>query len=128
MGLIVCRIILPSVLSDISPQAGRSALIDISASLWGCRWSESFCVNAISPLRGRCPTGQRGVCRLMFALFVRDIRLGLRAGGGALVGILFFLAVIAVVPFGVGPDLKLLARIGLGHAVDRRVAGNPARA
>src|SRR5688572_22943375 len=48
----------------------------------------------------------------MGALFVRDVRLGLRAGGGALVGILFFLALIAVVPFGVGPDLKLLARIG----------------
>ncbi len=29
-----------------------------------------------------------------------------------LIGILFFLAVITVVPFGVGPDLKLLARIG----------------
>jgi heme exporter protein B len=27
-------------------------------------------------------------------------------------GVIFFLAVIAVVPFGVGPDLKLLARIG----------------
>lgn len=48
----------------------------------------------------------------MGALFMRDARLGLRAGGGALVGILFFLAVIAVVPFGVGPDLRLLARIG----------------
>ncbi len=48
----------------------------------------------------------------MGSLFLRDVRLGLRAGGGALVGILFFLAVIAVVPFGVGPDLKLLARIG----------------
>lgn len=48
----------------------------------------------------------------MTALFLRDVKLGLRAGGGALVGILFFLAVIAVVPFGVGPDLNLLARIG----------------
>ncbi len=48
----------------------------------------------------------------MLALFLRDLRLGIRAGGGALVGILFFLAVIAVVPFGVGPDLNLLARIG----------------
>ncbi|MFC3724192.1 heme exporter protein CcmB [Neoaquamicrobium sediminum] len=48
----------------------------------------------------------------MLALFVRDLRLGIRAGGGALVGILFFLAVVAVVPFGVGPDLNLLARIG----------------
>jgi heme exporter protein B len=48
----------------------------------------------------------------MLALYLRDLRIGIRAGGGALVGVLFFLAVVAVVPFGVGPDLKLLARIG----------------
>lgn len=48
----------------------------------------------------------------MLALYVRDLRLGIRAGGGALVGVLFFLAVVSVVPFGVGPDLNLLARIG----------------
>ena len=48
----------------------------------------------------------------MGALFVRDLKLGVRAGGGALVGLLFFLAVVAVIPFGVGPDLKLLGRIG----------------
>ena len=48
----------------------------------------------------------------MLALYLRDLRLGIRAGGGALIGVLFFLAVVAVVPFGVGPDLKLLARIG----------------
>src|SRR5690606_32863176 len=48
----------------------------------------------------------------MLALYLRELRLGIRAGGGALVGILFFLAVVAVVPFGVGPDLNLLARIG----------------
>lgn len=48
----------------------------------------------------------------MLALYIRDLRLGIRAGGGALVGVLFFLAVVAVVPFGVGPDLNLLARIG----------------
>ncbi len=48
----------------------------------------------------------------MLALFVQDLKIGIRAGGGALVGVLFFLAVVAVVPFGVGPDLHLLARIG----------------
>jgi len=48
----------------------------------------------------------------LLALFVRDLRLGIRAGGGALVGVLFFLAVVAVIPFGVGPDLNLLSRIG----------------
>ena len=38
-------------------------------------------------------------------------RLSLRSGG-AFVGLVFFLAVVTVVPFGIGPDLKLLARIG----------------
>ena len=48
----------------------------------------------------------------MTALLVRELRLATRGGGGALTGVLFFLAVVTVVPFGVGPDLKLLARIG----------------
>ncbi|TCL72807.1 heme exporter protein CcmB [Rhizobium sp. BK251] len=48
----------------------------------------------------------------MTALFLRDLKLSVRAGGGALIGILFFLAVVAVIPFGVGPDLNLLSRIG----------------
>jgi heme exporter protein B len=39
-------------------------------------------------------------------------RLSLRSGGGALIGVVFFLAVVIVVPFAVGPDMKLLARIG----------------
>ncbi|MGG7580145.1 heme exporter protein CcmB [Rhizobium sp. Nf11,1] len=48
----------------------------------------------------------------MIALFLRDLKLSIRAGGGALIGVLFFLTVVAVIPFGVGPDLKLLSRIG----------------
>jgi heme exporter protein B len=48
----------------------------------------------------------------MMPLFLRDLKLSVRAGGGALIGILFFLTVVAVVPFGVGPDLNLLSRIG----------------
>lgn len=46
------------------------------------------------------------------ALSLQTLRLSLRAGGGALVALIFFLAVVTVVPFGVGPDIKLLARIG----------------
>ena len=46
------------------------------------------------------------------ALLVRDIRLAIRIGGGALMGALFFLIVITMMPFAVGPDLVLLARIG----------------
>jgi heme exporter protein B len=48
----------------------------------------------------------------MIALFARDLKLGLRAGGGMMVGVLFFMTLVAIIPFGVGPDLKLLARIG----------------
>jgi len=48
----------------------------------------------------------------MSALFMREVRLAVRVGGGAMVGALFFLIVVTVIPFGVGPDLKLLARIG----------------
>jgi heme exporter protein B len=46
------------------------------------------------------------------ALLLRDMRLAVRAGGGALIGVLFFLIVVTLVPFGIGPDLALLARIG----------------
>ena len=46
------------------------------------------------------------------ALLRRDMRLAVRVGGGALMGVLFFLIVVAMVPFALGPDLALLARTG----------------
>jgi heme exporter protein B len=46
------------------------------------------------------------------ALLIRDMRLAVRVGGGALMGILFFLIVVTLVPFAIGPDLALLQRIG----------------
>src|SRR5213082_3791363 len=46
------------------------------------------------------------------ALLVRDVRLAIRVGGGALMGVLFFLIVVTLVPFAVGPDLVHLRRIG----------------
>jgi heme exporter protein B len=46
------------------------------------------------------------------ALLVRDMRLAVRVGGGALIGVLFFLIVVTLMPFAIGPDLPLLARIG----------------
>ncbi|MCX5494666.1 heme exporter protein CcmB [Kaistia dalseonensis] len=46
------------------------------------------------------------------ALIGRTARLSLGAGGGAFTGLVFFLSVVSVVPFGVGPDMPLLARIG----------------
>ena len=46
------------------------------------------------------------------AILVRDIRIAVRVGGGALRGVLFFLAVVTITPFALGPDLTLLQRIG----------------
>jgi heme exporter protein B len=48
----------------------------------------------------------------LLAIAGQAARLSLRSGGGALIGLVFFLAVVTVVPFAVGPDLNLLGRIG----------------
>ena len=45
-------------------------------------------------------------------MLVRDMTIALRIGGGALMGVLFFLAVVTMVPFALGPDLALLRRVG----------------
>jgi len=46
------------------------------------------------------------------AITGQTARLSFRSGGGAFVGLVFFLAVVTIVPFGLGPDLNLLSRIG----------------
>lgn len=48
----------------------------------------------------------------LFSLYWRDVRLAWGAGGGGPVGVIFFLAVTAVAPFALGPNLPLLARLG----------------
>jgi heme exporter protein B len=50
--------------------------------------------------------------RALWALFVRDFRLAIRVGGGGGIGVLFFLIVVVLMPFAIGPDLQLLARLG----------------
>ncbi len=50
----------------------------------------------------------------MIALLMRDIRLAVRAGGGFGLGLAFFLIVVVLVPFGVGPQSELLSRIAAG--------------
>ncbi len=50
----------------------------------------------------------------MIALLIRDLRLAVRAGGGFGLGLAFFLIVTVLVPFGVGPEGALLARIAPG--------------
>ncbi len=46
------------------------------------------------------------------AILIRDMRIAVRVGGGALMAVLFFLVVVTLVPFALGPDLALLKRIG----------------
>jgi len=50
--------------------------------------------------------------RPLVALFMRDLRLAVRVGGGGGIGVLFFLIVVVLTPFAIGPDLALLSRIG----------------
>jgi heme exporter protein B len=49
---------------------------------------------------------------VLSVLLLRDMRLAVRLGGGAVLGVLFFLIVVTLIPFAVGPDLALLQRIG----------------
>ncbi len=50
----------------------------------------------------------------MIALLMRDMRLAMRAGGGFGLGLSFFLIVVILVPFGVGPQSALLGKIAPG--------------
>ena len=50
--------------------------------------------------------------RALLALFLREARLARRIGGGGAMGVVFFLILVTITPFAIGPDLNLLARIG----------------
>jgi heme exporter protein B len=50
----------------------------------------------------------------VIALLARDLRLAMRAGGGFGLGLAFFLIVVVLVPFGVGPQSALLSTIAPG--------------
>ncbi|MEM9393201.1 MAG: heme exporter protein CcmB [Pseudomonadota bacterium] len=50
----------------------------------------------------------------MRALLVRDLALAVKAGGGFGLSLAFFLIVIVLVPFGVGPDTGILREVATG--------------
>jgi heme exporter protein B len=52
--------------------------------------------------------------RALPALIGRDVRLAFRAGGEAFTLVLFFVIIAAVIPFAIGPDKALLARLAPG--------------
>jgi heme exporter protein B len=53
-----------------------------------------------------------GVMRAFLALLGRDLKLATRIGGSGMLGLVFFLMIVTLVPFALGPDLNLLSRIG----------------
>jgi heme exporter protein B len=50
--------------------------------------------------------------RAFLAILRRDLSLAARAGGGGELALVFFLTVVVLIPFALGPDLNLLSRIG----------------
>jgi heme exporter protein B len=52
------------------------------------------------------------VSRAFLAILRRDLALAVRAGGGGELALVFFLTVVVLIPFALGPDLNLLSRIG----------------
>ena len=50
----------------------------------------------------------------MIALYLRDLRLALRTGGGFGLGLAFFFILSVLVPLGVGPEPQVLGRIAPG--------------
>src|ERR1043166_8668680 len=73
---------------------------------WGVLFEHDFFRKPVPTFRNHVPM------TALTALLRRDMRLAVRVGGGALMGVLFFLIVVAMVPFALGPDLALLARTG----------------
>jgi heme exporter protein B len=47
----------------------------------------------------------------LFALFIREMRVSRRIGGGTSLGVVFFLILVTLSAFAIGPDLALLGKI-----------------
>lgn len=48
----------------------------------------------------------------LWTLYRFETRLAMTSGGGMLTGVIFFLSLVTMIPFAIGPDLPLLAKIG----------------
>src|ERR1700738_4946058 len=92
----------------------RSASTRCRNSSWGVLFEHDLVRKPVPTphqVRGRL-FRDHALMAALAALLRRDMRLAVRVGGGALIGVLFFLIVVAMVPFALGPDLALLARTG----------------
>jgi heme exporter protein B len=59
----------------------------------------------------RDETARRALGSPLFALFLRDLRVSRRIGGGTSLGVVFFLILVTLSAFAIGPDLALLGKI-----------------
>lgn len=50
--------------------------------------------------------------RIVLALIVLALKLSARIGWSGAMGLVFFLMLVTLIPFALGPDLNLLLRIG----------------
>lgn len=50
--------------------------------------------------------------KILTRLLLHELRLATLSGGGALTGVVFFLSIVTIMPFAIGPDLELLGKIG----------------
>ncbi len=82
-----------------------------SAQTRGDAPSPGLLRNPTSP-RKRGEVSTPALLHPLAAILSRDLKVAWRVGGGALMGVLFFLAVVTLVPFALGPDLGLLRRVG----------------
>ncbi len=82
-----------------------------SAQTRGDAPSPGLLRNPTSP-RKRGEVKASSLLHSLSAILSRDMKVAWRVGGGALMGVLFFLAVVTLVPFALGPDLGLLRRVG----------------
>ena len=78
--------------------------------------------------RGEGTADGGGDMTALAALIRRDIKIALRVGGGALIGVLFFLTVTVLMPFAIGPDLALLDAARTRDSLAWRAAGQSAHA
>jgi heme exporter protein B len=65
-----------------------------------------------APAPNPSPFGGGALTRAFLALIARDVKIAARIGGSGALGLIFFLMMVTLVPFALGPDLNLLSRIG----------------
>jgi heme exporter protein B len=100
--------------APIPGPSGHDAFAGLPGKGSGERTSADGLEASTGGLAARAGRGEGGAALIqsLAAILARDMKIALRVGGGALMGVLFFLAVVTIIPFALGPDLALLRHVG----------------